>query len=95
MDLLPLELVNLQFYVVNLFRDTLLRQNVTVVDFSDNNFDQLTLFRVIDLLHACSHRLKILKLSGNFITAKVVRELVRIEETSGIKEIEILELKNC
>jgi hypothetical protein len=39
LDLLPLELVNLQFYVVNLFRDTLLRQNVTVVDLSDNNFD--------------------------------------------------------
>ena len=95
LDLLPLELVNLQFYVVNLFRDTLLRQKVTVVDFSDNNFDQLTLFRVIDLLHACSHRLKILKFSGNFMTAKALRELTNVLETTGIKGIERLELKNC
>ena len=35
----PLELINLQFSVVDLFRDTLLRQNVAVVDFSDNDFD--------------------------------------------------------
>lgn len=68
---------------------------MTVVDFSDNNFDQLTFFRIVELLRACSHKLKILKLSGNYVSAKVLNEVIKTLETSGIKRIERLELRNC
>jgi hypothetical protein len=71
-------------------------QNITYFDISGNEFDQLTLTRIFtEILPLCSHRLKVLNLSENYLTDSGLKKLSSILDQCGFRSLEIVGLKRC
>ena len=71
-----------------------MKSNITYFDISDNNFDEQTLCRAIDLLKLCSHKLKVLRLGGNLLGITPLRSLIDALKLTGIESLEVLSISN-